>query len=289
MTIILVIGHIAAGTPILDEENLEGYLEIDRLVGDRSNLFVLRVKGDLVSDLRERQLWRTPEWTPRKRRTMEGMHMNDRTVAGGPDGRRIRPRHYPARPRVESRRVPASPQSLQRLAGMARAPGGNKPKLLDQVREAIRMRHYSIRTEEAYVGWIRRFILFHAKRHPLEMGEDEITQFLSALAVQGEVSASTQNQALCALVFLYRHVLGQNLGWLDDVVRAKRPQRLPVVLTRPEVRALLGALDGVHWIMVSLLYGSGLRLLECLRLRVKDMDFSSHQILIREGKGHKDR
>jgi integron integrase len=121
------------------------------------------------------------------------------------------------------------------------------------------------------------------------MGEDEITQFLSALAVQGEVSASTQNQALCALVFLYRHVLGQNLGWLDDVVRAKRPQRLPVVLTRPEVRALLGALDGVHWIMVSLLYGSGLRLLECLRLRVKDMDFSSHQILIREGKGHKDR
>jgi integron integrase len=172
---------------------------------------------------------------------------------------------------------------------MARAPGGNKPKLLDQVREAIRMRHYSIRTEEAYVGWIRRFILFHGKRHPLELGEDEITQFLSALAVQGEVSASTQNQALCALVFLYRHVLSQNLGWLDDVVRAKRPQRLPVVLTRPEVRALLGALDGVHWIMVSLLYGSGLRLLECLRLRVKDMDFSSHQILIREGKGQKDR
>jgi integron integrase len=274
---------------ILGEENLVGYPEIDRLVGDRSNLFVLWVEEDLVSDLRERQRWRTPEWTPRKRRTMGGMHMNDRTVAGGPDGRRIRPRHYPARPRVESRRVPASPQSLQRLAGMARAPGGNKPKLLDQVREAIRMRHYSIRTEEAYVGWIRRFILFHGKRHPLEMGEDEITQFLSALAVQGEVSASTQNQALCALVFLYRHVLGQNLGWLDDVVRAKRPQRLPVVLTRPEVRALLGALDGVHWIMVSLLYGSGLRLLECLRLRVKDMDFSSHQILIREGKGHKDR
>jgi integron integrase len=151
------------------------------------------------------------------------------------------------------------------------------------------MRHYSIRTEEAYVSWIKRFILFHGKRHPQEMREDEITRFLSALAVHGQVSASTQNQALCALVFLYRHVLGQNFGWLEDVVRAKRPQRLPVVLTRPEVRALLGALDGVHWIMASLLYGAGLRLLECLRLRVKDIDFASHQILLREGKGHKDR
>jgi integron integrase len=171
---------------------------------------------------------------------------------------------------------------------MAGAPKGNKPKLLDQVREAIRMRHYSIWTKEAYVSWIKRFILFHGKRHPLEMGVDEITRFLSTLAVHGQVSASTQNQALCALVFLYRHVLGQNFGWLEDVVRAKRPQRLPVVLTRPEVRALLGALDGVHWIMASLLYGAGLRLLECLRLRVKDMDFASHQILLREGKGHKD-
>ena len=151
------------------------------------------------------------------------------------------------------------------------------------------MRHYSIRTEEAYVGWIKRFILFHGKRHPLEMGEAEITRFLSALAVHGQVSASTQNQALCALVFLYRHVLGQNLGWLDGVVRAKRPQRLPVVLTRPEVNALLSALDGVHWIMASLLYGAGLRLLECLRLRVKDIDFASHQILVRQGKGNKDR
>jgi integron integrase len=151
------------------------------------------------------------------------------------------------------------------------------------------MRHYSIRTEEAYVSWIKRFILFHGKRHPLEMGEDEITRFLSALAVHGQVSASTQNQALCALVFLYRHVLRQNLGWLEEVVRAKRPQRLPVVLTRPEVKALLGALDGVHWIMTSLLYGAGLRLLECLRLRVKDIDFASHQILLREGKGNKDR
>jgi integron integrase len=172
---------------------------------------------------------------------------------------------------------------------MARVSGGNKPKRLDQVREAIRMRHYSIRTEEAYIGWIKRFILFHGKRHPLEMGEAEITRFLSALAVHGQVSASTQNQALCALVFLYRHVLGQNLGWLDEVVRAKRPPRLPIVLTRPEVKALLSALDGVHWRMASLFYGAGLRLLECLRLRVQDIDFTSHQILVREGKGHKDR
>ena len=215
--------------------------------------------------------------------------MEDGTVAGGPEGRPIPPWHHSARPRIERRRVPTSPQSLQRRAEMARAPQGNQPRLLDQVREAIRMRHYSIRTEEAYVSWIKRYILFHGKRHPLEMGEDEITQFLSALAVHGQVSASTQNQALCALVFLYRHVLGQNLGWLDDVVRAKRPQRLPVVLTRPEVKALLGALEGVHWIMASLLYGAGLRLLECLRLRVKDIDFASHQILLREGKGNKDR
>ena len=215
--------------------------------------------------------------------------MDDGTVAGGPEGHPIPPWHHSARPRIERRRLQTSPQPLQRLAEMARAPQGNQPRLLDQVREAIRMRHYSIRTEEAYVSWIKRYILFHGKRHPLEMGEDEITQFLSALAVHGQVSASTQNQALCALIFLYRHVLGQNFGWLADVVRAKRPQRLPVVLTRPEVRALLGALEGVHWIMASLLYGAGLRLLECLRLRVKDIDVASHQILLREGKGNKDR
>ena len=151
------------------------------------------------------------------------------------------------------------------------------------------MRHYSIRTEEAYVSWIKRFILFHGKRHPLEMGEDEITQFLSALAVHGQVRASTQNQALCALIFLSRHVLGQHFGWLADVVRAKRLPRLPVVWTRPEVRALLGALEGVHWIMASLLSGAGLRRLECLRLLVKDMDVASHQMLLQEGKGQKDR
>lgn len=215
--------------------------------------------------------------------------MNDGTVAGGPDGRGIPPRHHPVRLRIDSRYVPASPQSLQRLAERARAPEGDKPKLLDRVREAIRLRHYSIRTEEAYVSWVKRFILFHGKRHPQAMGADEITHLLSALAVHGQVSASTQHQALCALVFLYRHVLGLNFGWLEDVVRAKRPQRLPVVLSRPEVRALLSALEGVHWIMASLLYGAGLRLLECLRLRVKDIDFAGHQILLREGKGRKDR
>ncbi len=180
--------------------------------------------------------------------------MNEGTVAGSPEGRPSGARFCPVRPRGDNRSVPASHQSLQRVDRMARVPGGQKPKLLDQVREAIRIRHYSVRTEEAYVSWVKRFILFHGKRHPLEMGEDELTRFLSALAIHGHVSASTQNQALCALLFLYRHVLDQNLGWLQDVVRAKRPQRLPVVLTRQEVKALLGALEGVHWIMTSLLY-----------------------------------
>ena len=164
-----------------------------------------------------------------------------------------------------------------------------KPRLLDQVRHAIRARHYSYRTEEAYVGWIRRYILFHGKRHPAEMGKPEIEQFLTALAVKRRVAASTQNQALAGILFLYKDVLGKDPGWLDDVVRAKRPQRLPVVLTRPEVEALLSALDGVSWIMAMLLYGSGLRLMECLRLRVKDIEFTRHEILVREGKGNKDR
>jgi integrase len=151
------------------------------------------------------------------------------------------------------------------------------------------MRHYHIRTEEAYVGWIRRLIRFHAKRHPLELGEDGLTQFRSAFAGHGQVRASTPHQALCALVFRYRHVLGQHFGWLADVVRAKRPPRLLIMWTRPEVRALLGALEGVHWIMASLLSGAGLRLLECLRLHVKDVDVASHKMLLREGKGQKDR
>ena len=163
------------------------------------------------------------------------------------------------------------------------------PRLLDQVREALRTRHYSRRTEKAYVGWIRRYVIFNGKRHPREMGETEVTRFLSDLAVERNVSASTQNQALAALLFLYRVVLGIELKWLDAMVRAKRPQRLPVVLTRREVRDLLGRLRGTTWLMASLLYGSGLRLLECARLRVKDVDFERGEILVRDGKGRKDR
>ncbi len=169
------------------------------------------------------------------------------------------------------------------------SPGAARPRLLDQVRDAIRTRHYSYRTEQAYIGWIKRFVFFHHKRHPAEMGKAEIGQFLTALAVKRQVSASTQNQALAALLFLYKDVFGRDPGWLDDVVRAKRPQRLPVVLTRTEVGALLAALKGVAWIMAALLYGSGLRLSECLRLRVKDIDFERNEIVVRQGKGAKDR
>jgi len=217
------------------------------------------------------------------------MYMNEARIAGSCNGHHVPPWLGWGQPHVHHRSAPTAHWSAQHTVTVSRIPAGQKPKLLDQVREAIRMRHYSLRTEEAYVSWIKRFILFHGKRHPLDMGGDEITGFLSALAVHQQVSASTQNQALCALLFLYRQVLGQNLGWLEDVVRAKRPQRLPIVLTRSEVKALLGALDGVHWIMTGLLYGAGLRLLECLRLRVKDIDFAGQQILVREGKGHKDR
>jgi integron integrase len=171
----------------------------------------------------------------------------------------------------------------------ASPPAPHPPRLLDRVREAIRSRHYSRRTEKAYVHWIRRFIFFHGKRHPVEMGAAEVTAFLTSLAVQDEVAASTQNQALSALLFLYREVLGVDLPWLEDVVRAKRPQYLPVVLTRDETRALLQKLNGVPRIMALLLYGAGLPLLECCRLRVKDIDFATSQIVIRDGKGRKDR
>jgi integron integrase len=155
--------------------------------------------------------------------------------------------------------------------------------------EVLRTRHYSRRTERAYVGWIRRFIQFHTGQHPATLGAQEVTAFLSHLAVQGHVAASTQNQALAALLFLYQHVLGVKLPWLDEVVRAKRPQRLPVVLSREEVRQVLGRLNGTYRLIGLLLYGSGLRLLECLRLRVKDVDFALGQIIVREGKGNKDR
>ena len=169
------------------------------------------------------------------------------------------------------------------------SPAPNQPRLLDRVRAAIRACHYSRRTEKAYVGWIRRFIHFHHRRHPTEMGGAEVTQFLSALVVDRNVAASTQNQALSAILFLYRDVLEQDLPWLDDIVRSKRAARLPVVLTREEIRAVLQRMSGVPRLMAILLYGAGLRLLECARLRVKDVDFARNQITVRAGKGDKDR
>ena len=157
------------------------------------------------------------------------------------------------------------------------------------MRGKIRLKHYSIRTEQAYVDWIRRFILHFGKRHPRALGAAEVEAFLTHLAVAGKVAASTQNQAKSALLFLYKEVLDVELPWLDNVERAKAPKRLPVVLTRDEVQALLSRLDGSHWLMASLLYGAGLRLMECLRLRVQDVDFSRKEILVRDGKGFKDR
>ncbi len=165
----------------------------------------------------------------------------------------------------------------------------NKLKLLEHVQSVARLRHLSLRTEKAYAGWIKRFILFHQKRHPSQMGAAEIKEFLSHLAVQERIAASTQNVALCALLFLYTEVLQQELPYIDGIVRAQRPHRLPVVLSRCEVEALLAQLTGIYHLIACLLYGSGLRLMEALRLRVKDVDFDYHQILVRYGKGEKDR
>ena len=164
-----------------------------------------------------------------------------------------------------------------------------KPRLLDLVRDRIRLKHYSIRTEQAYLDWIRRFILFHGKRHPAEMGKPEVEGFLNDLAVNRNVSASTQNQALSALLFLYKEVLGTELDWMESVVRAKRPERLPVVLTQSEVQAVLAHMDGQQGLLARLLYGTGMRLMEGVRLRVKDVDFQMRQIVVRDGKGEKDR
>ncbi len=161
-------------------------------------------------------------------------------------------------------------------------------KLLDQVRDAMRLKHYALSTEKSYVNWIKRYILFHHKRHPRDMGHAEVTAFLTHLAVDEHVAASTQNQALSALLFLYREVLHQDIG-LVDAVRAKKPRRLPTVLTKDEVQQVLMHLTGTHQLMAKLLYGSGLRLMECVRLRVKDVDFAQQQIIVREGKGMKDR
>lgn len=175
------------------------------------------------------------------------------------------------------------------ISGPPAPPGERAPRLLDQVRDALRVRHYSLRTEQAYLQWIRRFILANGKRHPRDMGAAEVEAFLSMLAVQGKVAASTQSQALSALLFLYRQVLGVDLPWMDEVVRAKRPQRVPVVLTRDEVTHLLALMDGQYGLMASLLYGTGMRLMECVRLRVKDVDFGRSEIGVRNGKGGKDR
>jgi len=196
---------------------------------------------------------------------------------------------YPARSATPRTAVFETPGDAP--PGPAPPPDGApyRPRLLDLVRETIRTRHYSPRTEEAYVGWIRRFVLFHGRRHPVEMAEPEISRFLSYLAVDGRVSATTQTQALSALLFLYRDVLRRDVGWGKDVVRAKAARRLPVVMTRDEVRAVLNVLDGENRLVATLLYGAGLRLLEALRLRVQDLEFGANQIVVRDGKGQKDR
>lgn len=173
--------------------------------------------------------------------------------------------------------------------GVGRAGVTEAPKLLDQVRRRIRVKHFSLRTEQAYVAWIRRFVIFNGRKHPAEMGAEEVERFLSHLANEDNVAAGTQNQALAALLFLYREVLGTDLPWLATLVRAKRPARIPVVLSKPEVDRLLGLLEGPCWLMAALLYGTGMRLLECVRLRVKDIDFDRGEICVRDGKGGKDR
>ena len=180
-------------------------------------------------------------------------------------------------------------ESLHSGADKASGNGRRAPRLLDQVRARMRRLGMARRSEEAYVGWIRRFILANGKRHPRALGAAEVEHFLTLLAVRDKVAAATQNQALSALLFLYKQVLGIELPWLDEIDRAKKPQRLPVVLTRAEAQALLAQMTGVHWLMASLLYGTGMRLMECVRLRVQDIDFERRELMIRQGKGGKDR
>jgi integron integrase len=172
---------------------------------------------------------------------------------------------------------------------MEESPRSIKPRLMDRVSSVIRLKHYSPRTEKTYRSWIIRFIKFHGMKHPSLLGKDEICDYLSHLAVKERVSASTQNQALAALVFLYRDVLGAELPWLDEIVRAKQSDNLPVVLSRQEVKLLLSHMDGTTKLMATLMYGTGLRLMECCRLRVKDLDFDRQQVNVRKGKGQKDR
>jgi len=165
----------------------------------------------------------------------------------------------------------------------------HRPRLLDQVRDRVRVKHYSIRTEQAYVEWVRRFVVFSGLRHPRDLGREEVEAFLTHLAVAGRVSASTQNQAKSALLFLYKEVLSVELPWLDGIESAKRPARLPVVLTTAEVEAVLARVSGTTGLILGLLYGTGMRIMECLRLRVKDVDFARQEVLVRDGKGAKDR
>ena len=191
------------------------------------------------------------------------------------------PSPAPAVPAGKPFQVPRAPEPV--------AGGPKPPKLLDRLSAALRARHYSASTDKTYRHWVKRFLAFHDMRHPASMGAPEINAFLSHLASIERVSASTQNQALSALLFLYRRVLGVDIGELGDVVRARKPYRLPIVMTREEVRAVLSHLHGDRWLMASLLYGAGLRLQECLNLRVQDIDFNGNRILIRDGKGRHDR
>ncbi|HEY7372150.1 MAG TPA: integron integrase [Polyangia bacterium] len=190
----------------------------------------------------------------------------------------------PAAVTLGARPVPGRPSGKPATPASA-----NPPRLLDRVRFVLRARHYSPRTEESYVAWIRRFILFHGRRHPADLGEPEVTSFLSALATERHVSASTQNQALAALLFLYQSVLDREIAWLEGVIHAKRPERLPVVLSRGEVARVLAAMRNAEQLCASLIYGAGLRLLEALQLRVKEVDFAGQQLIVRDGKGRKDR
>ena len=188
---------------------------------------------------------------------------------------------------VESARYPCRVAAVDPAGEVSRLQGIST--LVADVRRVLRVRHYSLRTETAYLGWIKRFILANRLRHPTELGHREVEAFLTRLAVEGRVSPSTQNQALSALLFLYRDVLGVQLAWLEEVVRAKAPRKLPVVLAREEIRMLLAQLEGRAWLLAAVLYGTGMRLMECLRLRVKDVDFLRCEIMVRDGKGGKDR
>src|SRR5262245_7467081 len=225
-----------------------------------------------------------PSSLPRHRPRLSGTDQPDvKSAAGLPSD----PDAPDAIPVTAASMTPAPGPTPATAMAAGTTAGG--PKLLGRLRHALRVRHYSIRTESAYVDWVRRFILFHGKRHPADLGAAEVQAFLTHLAVDRSVASPTQNQAKSALLFLYREVLGLQLAWLDDIVGAKLARRLPVVLTPTEVRALLGHLTGTMGLVASLLYGTGTRLLECLRLRVKDVEFERREIVIRDGKGAKDR